>query len=1052
LKSNTGIRKKVLIPMILLTIGCCVIILISSILLYNRELNNAMYNKINVAAMVAENEIDNLKANALIAALGMAINPDLIEAMLYNDRERILNTSRALQLLAKIDYCTILDSEGMVLVRTHEPYIYGDSLIHLPHVKQAKSGNSESYVAQGVTVRLGAYAGAPIYDTDMNLIGIVSLGFRLDDQDFTHRLKRLTECENAVFLNNERVATTLLNDDGTYALGTSAPEHISNIVLTGNSYMGEMQLLDRNAIAIFFPIFGAYNEVVGMFCKAYFTIEETNKIWLFILSGAFITLVVFVACVLIARYISKDVERKLEKMMEEINKADQIAHNAIAEKNMLANISNIMNGLDTMIYVTDPETNEILFMNNTMKQHYQIKGNCVGHLCYKVLQSNLDDRCDFCPCHKLETDPDQVIIWEEHSTLTNHIYRNVDRYINWSDGKTVHIQHSVDMTELIAAKEYAEHSSQYKSAFLAVMSHEIRTPMNAILGITEIQLRDEILTPETEEAFQKIYESGDLLLNIINDILDLSKIEAGKLELIPVKYDIPSLVNDTAQLIRLRYESKPIEFILLVDENTPIEMFGDELRIKQVLNNILSNAFKYTDQGTVELSIYSENSESENIMVVFRVSDTGQGMTEEQIKKLYDEYTRFNVEANRTTVGTGLGMSITQRLVSLMNGEMTVESEVGKGSVFTVRIPQTRIGTAVCGLELAENLKKFRFQSTAITKKTQFLREYMPYGTVLVVDDVESNIYVAKGMLSPYGLNIDVVYSGFDAIDKIKSGNIYDIIFMDHMMPKMDGIEAVKIIRESGYTGSIIALTANALIGREEMFLSNGFDGFISKPIDSRELNLVLNDLIKNKQPREVIEAARREHKEKKFKDDVLNKTRTSDIEKYFVRDAESALRVLEDLNPKINRLTDEELYMYIITVHGMKSALANVGEKELSAAAFKLELAGKDRNLNMLTDETHMFINSLKFLIKKYKLAEETGDTDVTAGDITFLHEKLIDIKSACDALDKQAAKAILKEIKLQKWPHHIDSVLDHIAVCLLHSEFEEAANLAVKGAELNG
>ncbi|MCL2800385.1 MAG: ATP-binding protein [Treponema sp.] len=1046
-----NIRNKILIPMVALTIGCCIIVLVSSILLYNRELNDAIYNKINVAAMVAENEIDNLKANAHIAALGIAINPDLIEAMSFNDREKILSTSRALQVLAKIDYCTILDYDGTVLIRTHEPYIYGDSLVHLPHVEQALRGNSESYVAQGVTVRLGAYAGAPIYDADNNLLGVVSLGYRLDDPEFTHRIKRLTECDIGVFLNDERIATTLLNDDGSYALGTKAPEEISNIVLSGEQYVGEMQLLDKNAIAVFLPVFGAYDEVVGMLSKAYFTIEETNKIWFFIVSGILITLVVLTACILIARFISKVVERQLEGMMKEIQDADEIAHKAITEKNTLANIGNIMNGLDTMIYVTDPATSEILFMNNTMKEHYGIEGDCVGKLCYKVLQKDLDKRCDFCPCYQLDNDPEKAVVWEEHSSLTNHIYRNTDRYISWSNNKTVHIQHSVDMTELIAAKDFAEHSSRYKSAFLAIMSHEIRTPMNAILGIAEIQLRDEVLSADTEEAFQKIYESGDLLLNIINDILDLSKIEAGKLELAPIKYDIPSLVNDTAQLIRLRYESKPIELFIDVDKKTPIELFGDELRIKQVLNNILSNAFKYTNEGNVKFSVYSENIDDDDLTIVFRISDTGQGMTAEQVEKLFDEYTRFNIEANRTTVGTGLGMSITQRLVNLMNGRITVESEVGKGSVFSVYIPQKRIGTAVCGAELSENLRKFNFQSTAITKKTQFLREYMPYGSVLIVDDVESNIYVAKGMLAPYGLKIDAVTSGYEAIDFVKSGNVYDIIFMDHMMPKMDGIEAVKIIREFGYKNNIIALTANALIGREEMFLQHGFDAFISKPIDSRQLNLILNEYIRNKKPKEVVDAARSEQRERKQKDDGQGKVSSVDIIKSFVRDAASAISVLEGLNAKIDKLTDDEIYIYIITVHGIKSALANVGERKLSEIAFKLELAGKDRNFALLTDKTHSFIDSLKSLVIKYKPEGEGMDVTLTSEDLAYLSEKLANIKSSCDVLDKQSAKAALKDIKQKVWPHHIDTALDHIAVHLLHSEFDEAASMAVKTAEFN-
>ncbi|MDR0472403.1 MAG: hypothetical protein LBH43_01860, partial [Treponema sp.] len=220
-----------------------------------------------------------------------------------------------------------------------------------------------------------------------------------------------------------------------------------------------------------------------------------------------------------------------------------------------------------------------------------------------------------------------------------------------------------------SAKTKAEAKNQQKSNFLARMSHEIRTPMNAVLGIAEIQLQTLTLPQSVKEAFMKISNSGDLLIGIINDILDLSKIEAGKLELTPAAYDVPSLINDTVQLNILRFESKPIEFKLSIDENVPVSLIGDELRIKQILNNLLSNAFKYTEQGEVSFSVaaeYAPRGGAIHIPLVFRVSDTGQGMTAEQIRKLGDEYSRFNMEANRTTEGTGLGMSITLKLIQMM--------------------------------------------------------------------------------------------------------------------------------------------------------------------------------------------------------------------------------------------------------------------------------------------------------------------------------------------------------------------------------------------------
>jgi len=400
----------------------------------------------------------------------------------------------------------------------------------------------------------------------------------------------------------------------------------------------------------------------------------------------------------------------------------------------------------------------------------------------------------------------------------------------------------------VALKE-AWDANVAKSKFLATMSHEIRTPMNVILGITESYLEDKNLSHEMRDGYEKIYNAGDLLLHIINDILDLSKIEAGKLELILVKYEVMSMINDAAHMNTVRFQHKPIKFNLHVNENIPAELYGDELRIKQILNNLLNNAFKYTDSGEVNLYFDVENSaQSNNVILLLRVSDTGQGMAEDQLKRLFNDYTRFNLETNRNTVGTGLGMAITRNLVSLMNGDITVESEVGKGTVFTVRLPQRVNGSGILGRKAAVNLQNFIFKNPAQEKYGKIQREPMPYGKVLVVDDMESNLDVAKLLLKPYQLQIDTAKSGFDAIDIIKTGKDYDIIFMDHMMPKMDGVETANKLRDLGYRYPIIALTANAVLGQSEMFLANGFDGYISKPIDMRQLNDSLNKFIRDKE------------------------------------------------------------------------------------------------------------------------------------------------------------------------------------------------------------
>ena len=591
----------------------------------------------------------------------------------------------------------------------------------------------------------------------------------------------------------------------------------------------------------------------------------------------------------------------------------------------------------------------------------------------------------------------------------------------------------------------AELANQAKDRFLAHMSHEMRTPMNAILGVAEIQLQNDNHSADMTEALGQIYESGDLLLSIVNDILDLSKIETGKLELIPIKYDIPSLINDTVQLNCLRYDSKQIEFVLKIDENTPHNLFGDELRIKQVLNNILSNAFKYTDEGKIEFSIFAEDETDENVTIVFNISDTGQGMTRDQIAVIFDEYTRFNVEANRETVGTGLGMSITKRLVDLMNGSISVQSEPGKGTVFTICIPQKRIDETVCGPDLADKLRNFRFQNMAIAKKIQFVREYMPYGSVLVVDDVVSNIYVAKGMLSPYGLKIETASSGFEAIKKIEDGNIYDIIFMDHMMPKLDGIEAVKIIRSMGYAHPIIALTANALIGQDKIFLDNGFNDFISKPIDSREMNHILNDFIRNKKPQEIVEAARREQQEKKQKNAELSAQKAvidSELAAAAINDIETAINVLNEILPGLNS-GGSDLSLFITTVHGMKSALANIGEERLSDAAFALEKSGDKGDISVILSETPAFLDMLRlFLEKTGRNGDGNNDArKISHDDIDFLRKKLIDVKTACENLELKNAKQALNEMKQKTWPDKINNIINEISVYLIRGEYLKAA-----------
>jgi len=607
---------------------------------------------------------------------------------------------------------------------------------------------------------------------------------------------------------------------------------------------------------------------------------------------------------------------------------------------------------------------------------------------------------------------------------------------------------SETMKQLEESVEREQMANQAKTSFLARMSHEIRTPMNSILGLTELQLQKDNHPEDTEESFSRIYNSSILLLSIINDILDLSKVEAGKMEIIPATYEVLSMIVDTVQLNKMYIDGKRIEFVLDVDKDFPAFLIGDEIRIKQGLNNILSNAFKYTLEGSVKLSFTVEKgSNADEIIMVITVSDTGQGMSEDQLESLFDsEFSRFNMESNKYIEGSGLGLNIAHRLVVMMGGEIGVKSQPGKGTTFMLRIPQERNDNRVIGEEAAQSLHNFKDSQFSMKRVKKFEHEPMPYGRVLVVDDVESNLFVAKGFLQPYKLAIETVDSGILAVEKIKDGNIYDIIFMDHMMPDMDGIEATEIIRGLGYTKPIVALTANAFSDMAETFMSNGFSGYASKPIDSGRFDKILMEFIRDMHPPEVVEKARRAKS-------ISEARRDRGISKIliasFIRDAKKAVKLLEGIDFE-NALSDGEVKDYIIQAHVMKSALNNVGRNELSNTARILEQAGRDKKFKKIKKELPDFLTAVHKVIAELKASDDEENAEQ---DMEFLREKMRIIADACvlfEPDDIQDANEAITELRKIKFSKQTKAVVDEIAELILNSDFEEAGELAEQALKL--
>jgi signal transduction histidine kinase len=384
----------------------------------------------------------------------------------------------------------------------------------------------------------------------------------------------------------------------------------------------------------------------------------------------------------------------------------------------------------------------------------------------------------------------------------------------------------LDLTEIMQEKQKAEAANSAKSDFLAVMSHEIRTPMNAILGLNEILSRTE-LTEIQSKYLRDIRKSAQSLLTIINDILDFSKIEAGKLEIINANYNLLSLLDNLHSMFNILFKGKNLELGFTVESGLPESVYGDENRTRQVLTNLLSNALKYTPEGRVDFRAFLETGDKDHPegMLRFDVKDTGIGIREEDTEKLFKPFEQLDTRKNRNVVGTGLGLAICFRLCQLMGGDLWLKSDYGKGSVFSVALPNIPAGETA-GSSEEEDAGDF----TA------------PDAKILVVDDIEINLEVCGAMLAGFGITADLAQSGREAVE-LAERKYYDLIFMDHMMPEMDGIETTSLIRSLGDRCAvlpIIALTANVIGGAEQMFKEHKFNGLLAKPIEFAALGRCL--------------------------------------------------------------------------------------------------------------------------------------------------------------------------------------------------------------------
>ena len=622
------------------------------------------------------------------------------------------------------------------------------------------------------------------------------------------------------------------------------------------------------------------------------------------------------------------------------------------------------------------------------------------------------------------------------------------------------------LLELDKARQEAIKASKAKSEFLSNMSHEIRTPINAVLGMNEMIMRESSEKQIVEYA-ANIQSSGRTLLSIINDILDFSKIESGKMEIVPVSYDVSSLVNDIVNMIRIRAEKKKLRFIYEIDENIPSMLYGDDVRIRQVITNILTNAVKYTPEGYVRLRMNVVNIENDILRLEVSVTDTGIGIKEEDMDKLFVSFQRLDQEKNRSIEGTGLGMSIVQRLLDMMGSELKVSSVYGSGSTFSFEIEQKIVKPEPIG-----DFEQ-RFKAAAMEHTSDTVVRIAPKARVLVVDDNETNLLVAKNLLKRTKVNLDTAPSGAKCIELLKN-NRYDIVFLDHMMPEMDGIETLKKIKEENLAADtcFIALTANAIHGARQTYLDAGFDDYLSKPFTGMDIEKCLFGHISPSLCEEEVQIAEEnsEKSEQKtdeteantlFSPEVGAKYTGGDIEAYndilalYVRKAPELLQRIEKL------FNEKDWKNYVIEVHALKSSSLTIGSKQLSELAKELELSGKAGNYGVIEEKNGELLALYKKVAELGK--EYLGETDAPKEEAPAENVQLTEItaekakeyfnaiKDACLAYDADEAERLCGEISgcsVNSQP--LKPVLDEILAAAAEDfEYEAAAEAAEKYAE---
>ena len=617
-------------------------------------------------------------------------------------------------------------------------------------------------------------------------------------------------------------------------------------------------------------------------------------------------------------------------------------------------------------------------------------------------------------------------------------------------------------TKLENARREADAANRSKSLFLAKMSHEIRTPINAIIGMNEMILREEDRQDILDYGMD-VKRSAYSLLSTINDILDLSKIESGKMELVFAEYDVCTLLYDIVNMISMKAKDKGLEIKLSLDEQLPSKLYGDDVRLRQILINLLNNAVKYTETGSVTLSVSGEIQDS-NVNLYFEVKDTGIGIKKEDLSKLFVEFERIEEKRNRNIEGTGLGISITTQLLTMMGSQLKVDSVYGEGSTFYFHLLQNIVDKEPIG-DIEERIRE---QVVEYNYEVSFVA---PEAKILVVDDNQVNRKVFLNLLKELQMEIHEAAGGFACLDMVTK-QPYDLIFLDHMMPDLDGVETIKKMRTLDNNlckeTPVIALTANALSGAREMYLDIGFSDYLSKPFQPEKLEEMLREYL----PKEKVVAVDNSELPKK-RDKILNFADRGfpDVEgmdwKYaasvqpnaeflldvilmFISLLKSEAQVLKQkynillemlaTNPSESEEVLEAWRQYRVKVHAMKTSAAMIGAVSLSSFARLLEDFSKKRIIEPIKELTDIFLE--EWLSYEERLSVFKVNEGNMENEKKFSASAILDLLSSLDAamedMDVDTADEIIKQIKCHEMPDNLMELVEQLASAVINLDIQ--------------